>query len=574
MVKPRFTTKIFLSYIIIILLISLSFAIFSAIILKKYYIKNIEERLSVNTTLVVELLQKKSTSLDEDIKELGRKIGERITIIDKSGNVLADSEKDHLLMENHALRPEVRMALRDGIGKSIRFSRTIKEEMLYLAIPSGDGGVVRLSVPLTEVKTAIYGLTRIFVFVIVIFCILSLFIAFIISRAIGRPISSIAETAEEIAKGNLEKRVVISSKDEIGRLASSFNRMAEELQSRIETITKEKNLLRTVLAGIIDAVFVVDKDGRIIVINSAFQNLFSETIGRYYYDVIRNEELNSLLEMTLSSGVQESKETTLYLPTEKIFYIYTTPMKDEKEVLGACTVMHDITEIKKLERMRIDFVANVSHELKTPLTAIQGAIETLKGEATRKESTIEFIDIIERQITRLGSLISDLLELSKIESKEMRMEFKEIDVKDVVKRIFTIFKRKAKNKSQKFKINLPEGIIHIRADAEKLEHAIANIVDNAIKFTPNRGEITLSFIDSRDKVRFEVEDTGPGIPPDDISRIFERFYRVDKTRSRKFGGTGLGLSIVKHIVEAHNGEVKVETELGKGSKFILIIPKK
>ncbi|MCK4595968.1 hypothetical protein KAT73_04230, partial [candidate division WOR-3 bacterium] len=196
MVKPRFTTKIFLSYIIIILLISLSFAIFSAIILKKYYIKNIEERLSVNTTLVVELLQKKSTSLDEDVKELGRKIGERITIIDKSGNVLADSEKDPLLMENHALRPEVRMALRDGIGKSIRFSRTIKEEMLYLAIPSGDGGVVRLSVPLTEVKTAIYGLTRIFVFVIVIFCILSLFIAFIISRAIGRPISSIAETAE------------------------------------------------------------------------------------------------------------------------------------------------------------------------------------------------------------------------------------------------------------------------------------------------------------------------------------------------------------------------------------------
>ncbi|OYD17242.1 hypothetical protein CH333_01500 [candidate division WOR-3 bacterium JGI_Cruoil_03_44_89] len=574
MVKPRFTTKIFLSYIIIVLLISISFAVFSTITLKKYYIKNIEERLSINTTLVGELLHKKTPSLDRDIKKLGRKIGERITIIDKTGRVLADSEKDPYFMENHALRPEVRMALKEGVGKSIRFSRTLGVDMFYLAIPSGDGRVVRLSVPLTEIKTAIHGLRCMFLSVIFISCIFLLLVAFIISRTIGRPISSIAETAEDIARGDLKKRVNVSSEDEIGRLAISFNKMAEELGSRIDAITREKNLLETVLHGIADGVFVTDKNGKMILTNPGFERIFPRTVGRYYYEVIRNDEINFLIEKALNSGIQESKEVSLYLPDEKIFQIYAAPIRDKKEITGACTVMLDITNLKKLERMRIDFVANVSHELRTPLTAIQGAIETLKRGALKKQSATEFVDIIERQTTRLGSLINDLLDLSGIESKERKMEFEEIDARDMVQRVYANFKRTAKKKSQEFCLDLPEEPVILGADPEKIEQAIANLVDNAIKFTPDRGEVILSLNTSKERVRIEVKDTGPGIAPDDIPRIFERFYRVDKARSRKLGGTGLGLSIVKHIVEAHNGKVGVESQPGKGSKFIITLSRR
>lgn len=573
MVKLGFTFKIFLSYIVIVLVISLSFGIFSTIALRKYYIHSIEERLATNAMLVRDLLHERSLSLDRDVKELGREIGERITIIDKKGRVLADSEEDPLLMENHALRPEVKMALRDGIGKSIRFSRTIGIEMLYLAIPSRDGGVIRLSVPLTEIKTAMSRVQGMFLSGIFISCILSLLIAFLISRTIGRSLLSITRTAEDIARGDLKKRVAVSSKDEIGRLAVSFNKMAEELHSRIETITKEKNLFEAVLHGIVDSVFVVDKSGKIILTNPGFEELFTKTAGRYYYEVIRNEKFNSILERTLSHGVQESKEVSLYLPRERIFHIYTASIKDRDKVIGACSVMHDISEIKNLEKMRIDFVANVSHELNTPLTAIQGAIETLKGEVIKKQSAMEFIDIIERQTTRLGSLINDLLDLSRIESKESEMKFEKINAKDVVDRVFRNFAKKAKQKSQEFKLNLPKETIHIRADAEKLEQAVANLVDNAIKFTPDRGEVVLSLNISKERVEIEVEDTGPGILPDDIPRIFERFYRVDRTRSRQLGGTGLGLSIVKHIIEAHNGEVKVESQIGKGSKFITTLPR-
>lgn len=409
---------------------------------------------------------------------------------------------------------------------------------------------------------------------IFISCVLSLLIAFIISRSIGTPISSITHTAEDIAKGNLEKRVDISSKDAIGRLALSFNRMAEELQSRIETITKERNLFQTVLINIADSLFVIDGDGKIILTNPNFEKLFAKVIGRYYYEIIRNEEVNYLLERTLMDGVQKSLNISLYLPTERIFHVYTAPIKDGNKVMGACTVLQDITEVKRLEKTRIDFVANVSHELKTPLTAIQGAIETLKREDVGEISASDFTDIIERQTERLANLISDLLDLSGIESKERKMEFKKSDLRAIVERVFDNFNRKAEKKSQRFNINLPKEDIFLEIDAEKIEQAIVNLIDNAIKFTQSGGEVTVSLSADKELVEIEVIDTGPGIPADDIPRIFERFYRVDKARSRELGGTGLGLSIAKHIVEAHNGRIKVESEFGRGSKFIITLPKK
>ncbi len=403
--------------------------------------------------------------------------------------------------------------------------------------------------------------------------ILSLLIALLISRTIERPLSSITKTAEDVAKGNLEKRVDITSKDEIGRLALSFNRMIEELQSRIETVTEERTLIQTVLRNIADSVFVVDREGKIIFTNPNFEELFAETTDRYYYELIRNQEVNNLLERTLIDGLQGSIETSLYLPTERMFHIYTAPIKERNKVTGARAVLQDITEIKRLEKTRMEFVANVSHELKTPLTAIQGAIETLSGGGIKKISSKEFTDIIERQTKRLANLISDLLDLSGIESKQREMEFEEIDIKTTMEKIFTNFKRRAEKKSQRFSLHLPAQEAFLEADAEKIEQAIVNLVDNAIKFTPDRGEVALSLSVSKEIARIEVSDTGPGIPTDDIPRIFERFYRVDKARSRELGGTGLGLSIVKHIVSAHNGEVGVETEIGKGSKFIITLPR-
>jgi two-component system phosphate regulon sensor histidine kinase PhoR len=355
--------------------------------------------------------------------------------------------------------------------------------------------------------------------------------------------------------------------------------MAEELKTKIQTITEDGNQMRAVLASVIEGVAAIDKNERVILFNSALEKMFNvskdKVIGEYFWEVIRNSELNALLKEVMEKKKFQRKELILVFPQEKIFEVHALPIKGEEDILGVVAVLHDITELKKLERMRVEFVANVSHELRTPLTSISGFVETLKdGAIDDPENNRRFLDIIEAHVGRLSNLICDLLEISMMESRESKIEFQQVNFQDLARNAVSNFERAIKEKGHTVKIDFPAGFPEVEIDKEKMEQVFSNLLDNAIKFTPEKGEICIRAIDKEKDIQIEISDTGIGIPQEHLPRLFERFYRVDKARSREIGGTGLGLSIVKHIIQAHGGKAGVESKLDKGSKFFFTLPKK
>ena len=403
-------------------------------------------------------------------------------------------------------------------------------------------------------------------------------IGFLIARMITKPLREMAGLAKNIARGDFKRQIKVRSKDEIGELANTFNQMAEELKIKIQTITEDRNEIRAILTSVIEGVLAIDKNERVILFNSALEEMFKvikdKVIGKFFWEVIRNNELSVLLKEAMNKRKLETRELTLFLPEERIFQVHALPIKGEEGISGVVAVLHDITELKKLERMRIEFVANVSHELRTPLTSIRGFVETLKGGAIREpENSQRFLDIIESHTERLNNLINDLLELSKIESKEIKMEFQPIALREAIEEVVSNFKEALKQKGHIVEIDIPPDFPQVEADPERIEQVFTNLLDNAIKFTPKNGRICIRAVDKEKDIQIEVSDTGIGIPQEHLPRLFERFYRVDKARSRELGGTGLGLSIVKHITQAHGGKVGVESELGKGSKFFFTLPK-
>ena len=337
--------------------------------------------------------------------------------------------------------------------------------------------------------------------------------------------------------------------------------------------------MRAVLTSVVEGVLVIDKDERILLFNPALEKIFGinkdRAIGKFFWEVIRNNELNHLLREVMKKNKFMTKELTLFFPEgEKVFKVHALPIKGRVDVSGLVAVLHNISEVKKLEKMRIEFVANVSHELRTPLTSIKGFVETLKdGAIDDPKQRLRFLDIIKSHTERLNNLINDLLELSKIESKEIRLEFQPVNLRELLDAVLSNLEESLKQKGHRMKIDFPAQIPPIKADPEKIEQVFTNLLDNAIKFTPNNGEICIKAIDKGKDIQIEVSDTGIGIPREHLPRLFERFYRVDKARSRELGGTGLGLSIVKHIIQAHGGKVGVESEVGKGSRFFFVLPK-
>ncbi|OQX86459.1 MAG: phosphate regulon sensor histidine kinase PhoR [Candidatus Omnitrophica bacterium 4484_70.2] len=408
----------------------------------------------------------------------------------------------------------------------------------------------------------------------------ALVLGFMEAGMITKPLEKIRGLINDVAKGNFSRQIDIPSNDEIGQLAQSFNQMVGKLKRRIETILEDKNQLDAVLASVIEGVVAIDRNEKIILFNSALQKLFNlkreKVIGRFFWEVIRNNELNSLLKEVREKRKLEKKELTLFFPQgEKIFQVHALPIKGENVVSGVVAVLHDITELKRLERMRIEFVANVSHELRTPLTSIKGFVETLKdGAIDDPKNSRRFLSIIEAHTERLNNLINDLLELSKIESKEIKMKFQSVNLRELVDGVVSNFKGAIEQKGHKVVIEIPFDFTQVEVDLEKIEQVFINLLDNAIKFTPQGGKICIKATDRGKDVEIEISDTGIGIPKEDLQRVFERFYRVDKARSRELGGTGLGLSIVKHIVQAHRGTVDVESQIGKGSRFFFTLPKK
>lgn len=423
---------------------------------------------------------------------------------------------------------------------------------------------------------------------------LALVLSYLFSRRLTRSLREMTAVANDLAQGHLEKRVRIRSRDELADLAEVFNQMASGLEATVREITEDRTRLTAILTGMVEGVMVLDRQGQIIMINAAMKQMFGLKsdliIGKPSIEVIRNHQLNEFIRTTLKSPANRSIEIILQTLEERIFTVQASTVAAEESVLGAVFVFHDVTELKRLERIRKDFVANVSHELRTPLTSIKGYIEALlDGAKDDPQKCQQFLKVAQRHADQLNNLITDLLQLSQIESGQYEWKQEQIDPRGLIEKAVGLMRPTAEKKHQSLTVTFSAALSPILGDSDKLTQVLINLLDNAIKYTPESGSISVtaktvkretpetvavneSRITDRDSVEISVTDTGFGVPSKDLPRIFERFYRVDRARSREVGGTGLGLSIVKHIVEAHGGIVRVESDLGKGSKFAVTLP--
>lgn len=409
-------------------------------------------------------------------------------------------------------------------------------------------------------------------------------LAYFLVRSLTHPILEVTQKAIQLVSGTLNREIQINSKDELGSLSKAIGEMGIQLRNKIEEISKEKDYLQTILKGMMEGVLVVDGRGRILMVNDALRNLLSfssDVADKMPLEVIRNAELEAAITSVVREGKNKVLELNVTVPGGRILEVNVVGIlpssnstgADGEGVRGAIAVFHDITRLKELEIIRQDFVANVSHELRTPLTTIKGYAETLLEGALKEEVASQFVQVIKRHTDRLTKIVEDLLMLSKIESKEFQLKIEFISLPDFINDVIDFVKEAAEKKEISISQSKITSSQAVGADRNYLEQIFINLLDNAIKYTHEGGKVTISAIEKdKREIQFSIEDDGMGIPREDIPRIFERFYRVDKGRSQELGGTGLGLSIVKHLVQAHGGRVWVESQLGEGSTFYFTLP--
>ena len=396
------------------------------------------------------------------------------------------------------------------------------------------------------------------------------------ARRMTNPLQEITAVARGLAQGERGRRVAVQSQDEIADLGHAVNQMAGNLETQLAEISEDRARLQAVLSGMVEGVLVLDRECKILLMNPAIERMFlleeSAVLGRPLIEVFRHRQLHQLVQKVLDSGVEQSEEIVMFIPEERIFAVQASV--SEKGGIAVVLVFHDMSSLKRLERIRKDFVANVSHELRTPLTSIKGYIEALiDGAKDDPQKCVEFLGIIQKHADQLNALLADLLQLSTIESGQYQWQRGTVSISDLIDQAVHLLRPQAEKKGQTISTASVEGVGTLTGDADKLTQVLINLIDNAIKYTPKGGRIGVEARQKEDAVEVVVSDSGIGIPPQEISRIFERFYRVDRARSREVGGTGLGLSIVKHIIEAHGGKVSVESQVGKGSRFVVILPK-
>ncbi|MBN2797093.1 MAG: HAMP domain-containing protein [Clostridia bacterium] len=553
-------------------------------LLKTNYEDNIRENLIENATMIKHLVEMGDSHADYEkfILGLSDQIDTRITLIDGHGVVLVDSEIDAQTLDNHSNRPEVRIALNGEVGISKRYSDSVKNERYYVAIPVDAEfiKVVRVSIPLkalTSYTDKVVGNILIAAFAGVLLATL-LGIRFL--NMFTGPLADLTEATQSIARGNFGEQVYISSNDEIGQLAQSFNIMSLELDKRIDEL-KESNMTNyAILKSMINGVIAVDNDLNIMFINKAAQQMFKisemDLKHKNVIQAFKNHPLHEMFDEKFTVYGNVKTELTLEQP-QRVLKVFSNVIRDREHTqnnMGLLLSFVDITQMRQLENMRKDFVANVSHELKTPLTSIQGFIETLKeGAADEKVIRDKFIDIIDIEAKRLRQLIDDILILSDIEKSNITTPFSDVDLNDIVKDIKDLMEHIGSKKSIEVIYDLPEKLSMVKGNKVWLKQMLINLIDNGIKYTPEGGHV---WIEVKEKpINFEiiVKDDGIGISEEHLDRLFERFYRVDKARSKKVGGTGLGLAIVKHIVLSMKGTIQVESEVDKGTIFTVTLPK-
>jgi two-component system phosphate regulon sensor histidine kinase PhoR len=506
--------------------------------------------------------------------------GIRVTVITSDGRVLADSQSDPKTMENHAGRPEIQEALAKGVGQSIRHSVTVNRDLLYYAVRQPMAGgppvVLRFALPLHMMEEDLWGFRKRLWLASLVMLLVTGAASLLISRSFSDRVDRLTAFSRRVAEGDFRPIDADRSGDAMEALAGSLNETAVRLDRTIRTLTEERNLSSAILGSMVEGVAVVSASERLLFANPGFEEILSLDVppqsGSALVEIVRQTELLEAVRRVLKG--EPRVETEIVTGTlRQRFFAVTVASVSAAETSGAVIVLHDITELRKLERVRRDFVANVSHELRTPLTAIQGFAETLlAGAIDDPQNRIRFLEIILEHSRRLARLTDDLLKLSKMDADRLELEISRLGVRQFVESCVETAQRPAGEKDLRISVNLSNHLPDIAADRRRLAEVLQNLLDNAIQYTTPGGQIILSASASASEVTFIVSDTGIGIPRADQPRIFERFYRVDAARSREVGGTGLGLAIAKHLVEAHGGRIWVESEVGQGSRFYFTVP--
>ena len=524
-----------------------------------------------------------AVEIDRWADRTGAALGLRVTVIDTSGRVLGDSRVDLAQLssvENHASRPEVRAARKTGFGKSERVSTTVNTALVYMAATIGTlkkpQGIIRIAVPVSDIEASLSHIQALIWITSGVGFFLIVIAGYVITESATRRIQQMAKGAKRFAKGDFSKIIRVDSRDELTDLCDSLNQMAEELQQSFAEITVERDQLRVILNSMLEGVLVLNESRKVLLCNHRILEIFdfnSPLEGAFIQDVVRDTVLLDAFQRVMADKQDHILKFEPAGPVHKMMEVHISALGKKEESRGLVAVFHDISQLEHLENVRRDFVANVSHELRTPLTAINGYVETLLDRKLPPKKQMDFLQTIHKHSERMTKLVEDLLILSKVESVTSERHLQEVELTVLIREVIARFRNLLEKSNMRLSLQIPDKLPPINGIASELETVLENLLENAIKYGKDGREIILSAHEFFSEIEISIKDKGLGIPVEDRPRIFERFYRVDKGRSRELGGTGLGLSIVKHIVQRHGGQIKVESELGRGSTFIFTLPK-
>jgi two-component system, OmpR family, phosphate regulon sensor histidine kinase PhoR len=542
----------------------------------------VQQRLVDEAELIAELLSQLTSvggpALDEEADRLGQLVSSRITFVAEDGRVVGDSTQAVEALgslENHAQRPEVIAARERGIGTSERYSTTVDDDLAYVAVRASHPVVryVRLALPLTDIAGQLAAIRRAALIAIGVSVPLALLVAWLFSAPLARRVQAIANVANRYSAGDLSRSTYDYGTDELGTVARALDSSIQELGGRIEDLSRDRARMVAILAGMVEGVLVVDRQGRLQLVNRAAQDMLrvdASAASRSYLEVIRHPEIAAQVTRALRGEEVASQEAALSRDPGRTFVARAAPVAGHGGG-GAVLVLHDITDLRRADQIRRDFVANVSHELRTPLTAIRGYVEALLDEPGDAEGTQKFLEIIARHTTRMERLVKDLLRLARLDARQEVLEMARCDVRQLFSGVIADLSPSIEAKAQQVGIDVSADAAQVDGDPAKLHDIVRNLLENAVNYSPDGAAVTLGASRLNGLYTITVADSGPGIPQEDLARVFERFYRVDKSRSRP-GGTGLGLAIVKHLVELHGGEARAENAANGGAVFTVTLP--
>jgi two-component system, OmpR family, phosphate regulon sensor histidine kinase PhoR len=568
-VKSRIFLKLYLAALLVIAACTLTMAVLVRHAWVGMLRGEVETSLRQKTLMFASRVEEAPpASLNQITRQAAAAADARATVIDSSGRVLADSEANPGEMENHATRPEFIAALHGQVGSSMRLSRTVGVELLYVAAPV-PGGAVRLAYPLSEIQEANRRIGRDLLEAALVAAILATFLAVVATYSISRRLVRITDFAERVAAGDLSARIQETSTDEIAHVASALDKTARKLEDGFRAVENSRQTLEALLNSMQEAVIAVAQDGRVLWANQRMERLLPSGVrlGAPLVQSVRDPEILMAVQYALDKrDVTVANAAKIF--SGRIFDVTAAPMPGG----GAVAVLHDETEIERVEKTRRDFIANVSHELRTPLTSIQGYSETLLDNPDLPEGVRDFLEIIRKNATRMARLTEDLLVLARVESGEQNFNFQPATPRELLEDAVQTFKDLSASRGIELS-SMNTATSTVSVDRDAIHQVLSNLIDNALKYGDTGGKILVGACETEDGAQFYVRDFGSGISSEHLPRLFERFYRVDKARSRESGGTGLGLAIAKHVVRAHSGTIRVESELNHGSTFYFTLPR-